>query len=97
MIGRFLHQEQHSYAFATMVSVGLNLLLQSLAMYYQNRSKPFSKMLKELLLVFSLIKLGVDVYRLRRDESILEEGYVADLGAEMTITQVLELVTESVP
>ena len=73
-----------------MICIGLNLSLQSIIVL---GTKPLDKQLKEQAIVWTLIKPGVDAYRMAT-KAQTQEGDVVDPRADMAVARVSEMVTE---
>ena len=63
MILKFHNSGRGSYANATLACVSTNLFLQSLHIFIVNAKKSRWIKLREQLIIFTLIKPGVDAYR----------------------------------
>jgi hypothetical protein len=84
------------YAWASLGSLLTNLTLQALATFAQNRAKPWKRQLKEQFYVWSLVKPGVDAWRVASGTAI-EEGQMMDARTELTFNKSAELVAEAIP
>ena len=79
-----------SFALASVICLGLNLLIQSVLVFL---GKPLDKQLKEQAIIWTLIKPGVDAHRVAT-KAQTQEGVAGDARAEMTAVRVVEMVTE---
>ena len=79
-----------SYALASVFCIGLNLAIQSTIVFF---GKPLDKQLKEQAIVWTLIKPGVDAYRVATKVQT-QAGDATDARTEMTGVRVTEMVTE---
>ena len=79
-----------SYAVATVICIGLNLVIQAI-MVFSNH--PLDRQVKEQAIVWTLIKPGVDAHRVATKAKV-QEGDAIDARAEMTGIRVVEMVTE---
>ena len=79
-----------SFALASVICLGLNLSLQSLTVY---NTKPIDKQLKEQAILWTLVKPGVDAYRVATKVQT-QEGDTVDAREEMTMCRVVEMVAE---
>ena len=95
MIVQFLKQGQASAAYATIAMISLNLFVQLLLVYGQNKKKGRQAVAIEMLIVLSFLKPGVDAYRviIGGDKDPL---LTMDPLAEMTMSKLLEVGLESV-
>ena len=83
MVVEYLGRGERGYAMATLISIFVNLLMQSWVAYIQNRSQSRRRQLKEQLYVWALVKPGVDAWRVAQDVS-REEGHTFDAMTELT-------------
>ena len=81
-----------SYALASLVCVGMNLLIQSILVFL---GRPASQQVKEQLIVWLLVKPAVDAHRVASNSETV--GAVVSARAEMTTIRVVEMVAESLP
>eukprot|EP00518_Triparma_eleuthera_P004986 CAMPEP_0182456670 /NCGR_PEP_ID=MMETSP1319-20130603/2461_1 /TAXON_ID=172717 /ORGANISM="Bolidomonas pacifica, Strain RCC208" /LENGTH=149 /DNA_ID=CAMNT_0024654979 /DNA_START=71 /DNA_END=520 /DNA_ORIENTATION=+ len=88
MVVRYYRNNEMSYAVASVICIGLNLMLQSLAVF---NTKPLDKQMKEQAIVWTLVKPGVDAYRVAT-KSQTQEGDAVDARAEMTGIRAAEMV-----
>ena len=79
-----------SYALAIAICLGLNLMIQSGMVFF---SKPLDKQFKEQAIVWTLMKPGVDAYRVAT-KAQAQEGDAVNARSEMTGARVIEMVTE---
>jgi hypothetical protein len=84
------------YAWASLGSLLINLILQAFATFGQNRARPWQRQLKEQFFVWSLVKPGVDAWRVASGAAH-EEGQLVDAQAELTANKSIELVAEAIP
>ena len=96
MVFEFFRKNQDNYAWATLGSLFLNIGLQMLLTFFQNRGKGIRRQCREQLYVLSLVKPGVDAWRVASD-SVHETGHMMNARTELTATKTVELVTESIP
>ena len=107
MIFRYTTEGKINYALASLVCVGSNLLLQALTARRQNKKLPWYKQLREQAFVWLLLKPAIDLYRYEenrkekmsntkfsRQKGRSDEGKIIRMQTEMTVTRVIELVTE---
>ncbi|GMH90152.1 hypothetical protein TL16_g11681 [Triparma laevis f. inornata] len=96
MIFLFFGSNQYHYAWATLGTVLFNLFVQLLLVFFQNRKKPFKTTLTEMFLVLTILKPGVDTYRVVSD---LEQGKdtLMDYKTEWAFMKGTELFTEAIP
>ena len=96
MIFEYSSQEEQAFVKATLASIFANLILQSwttLAMYHK---MPLKRQAMEQLMVWTLIKPGVNACRIA-SESEHKELKLANDRTEMTTIKIMELVTEAIP
>mmetsp|Transcript_24058 Transcript_24058/g.50003 ORF Transcript_24058/g.50003 Transcript_24058/m.50003 type:complete len:508 (-) Transcript_24058:50-1573(-) len=95
MIGRYAERGKFNYVLATAICVGLNLLTQSIMVFSTNRSETWLHQIKEQLYVFTLLKPGVDVYRVTTDST----DKISSISArsEMTAARASEMFFEGLP
>ncbi|GMI44391.1 hypothetical protein TrCOL_g8304 [Triparma columacea] len=84
------------YAWASLASLLINLTLQALVSFAQNRAKPWQRQLKEQFFVWSLVKPGVDAWRVASGAA-QEEGQLVSARYELTANKSVELVAEAIP
>ncbi|GMI40269.1 hypothetical protein TrCOL_g11552 [Triparma columacea] len=84
------------YAWASLASLLTNITLQALVSFGQNRAKPWKRQLQEQFFVWSLVKPGVDAWRVASGAAH-EEGQVVDAQTELTLNKSAELVAEAIP
>jgi hypothetical protein len=84
------------YAWASLGSLLTNLILQALITFVQNRAKPWQRQLQEQFFVWSLVKPGVDAWRVASGAAH-EEGQLVDAQTEMSFNKSVELVAEAIP
>ncbi|GMI18588.1 hypothetical protein TrLO_g8969 [Triparma laevis f. longispina] len=97
MVMKFTLQGRSNFALATAACIGLNIGLQSLFAFMNNMKKPVAIQLREQLIVWTLVKPGVDAYRYRMALKKRGEQGVMDIQVEMMTTRVVEMVTEAGP
>jgi len=72
--------------------------VQSIVVYGQNAKKSRARQVKEQLIVFSLLKPGVDAWRSATATALSrEEDATIDPRTELTFSRCIELVFESIP
>ena len=96
MVLQFFKGGQGLAARAIIITVSLNLLLQLVIVYAQNRRKPGFVIVREMMIVLSCMKPGVDAYR------VLQGGEKDPLLAldpllEMVFSKATELALEALP
>jgi hypothetical protein len=96
MIVEFASQGEMGYAKSLGAMVGSTLAFELLVVYCQNRKGPTTKMIKESLIVLTIIKPGVDAHRVANGEDQAEYAVVSP-ELELTSTKVFEMVCESIP
>mmetsp|Transcript_732 Transcript_732/g.1207 ORF Transcript_732/g.1207 Transcript_732/m.1207 type:complete len:961 (-) Transcript_732:44-2926(-) len=96
MCFEYFARDQDGFAWATVGSIALNIFLQSLFTFLQNKARPTRQQLREQLHVLTLIKPGVDAWRVASG-SEQEEGAVMHTMAEFTGNKVIELIAEAIP
>ena len=74
MVFEYAGESQWGYAWATLGSLLFNLCLQSLLVFFQNRTKSKRRQFKEQLYVWTFIKSGVDAFRLASGSEQGENG-----------------------
>ena len=84
------------HAWASLGSLLTNLIFQAFGTFAQNRAKPWQRQLKEQFFVWSLVKPGVDAWRVASGAA-QEEGQVVDAQTELTANKSAELVAEAIP
>ncbi|GMI44330.1 hypothetical protein TrCOL_g754 [Triparma columacea] len=84
------------YAWASLGSLLINLTLQALATFAQNKAKPWQRQAKEQFFVWSLVKPGVDAWRVASGIA-QEEGQAVNAQTELTANKSIELVAEAIP
>ncbi|GMI45976.1 hypothetical protein TrCOL_g5820 [Triparma columacea] len=84
------------YAWASLGSLLTNLTFQAIGTFTQNRAKPWQRQLKEQFYVWSLVKPGVDAWRVASGAAH-EEGQMMDARTELTFNKSVELVAEAIP
>ncbi|GMI48419.1 hypothetical protein TrCOL_g4150 [Triparma columacea] len=84
------------YAWASLGSLLTNLIIQAVFSFAQNRAKPWQRQLKEQFFVWSLVKPGVDAWRVASG-SAHEEGQMVNARYELTANKSTELVAEAIP
>eukprot|EP00520_Triparma_pacifica_P018212 CAMPEP_0118632278 /NCGR_PEP_ID=MMETSP0785-20121206/358_1 /TAXON_ID=91992 /ORGANISM="Bolidomonas pacifica, Strain CCMP 1866" /LENGTH=564 /DNA_ID=CAMNT_0006523035 /DNA_START=84 /DNA_END=1777 /DNA_ORIENTATION=+ len=84
------------YATASLASLLANLFLQSFASGFQNRGLPLNGQLREQLYIWTLVKPGVDAWRVASGTEH-EEGKAGNPMVELYTMKVMELVAEAIP
>jgi len=98
MITKFHADGSQNFGTASTACVSLCLGMQSIMVYDQDSKKLRGRQVKEQLIVFSLLKPGVDVWRSATYvASNREEGTAVDPKTELSYARGIELVFESVP
>ncbi|GMH90221.1 hypothetical protein TrST_g12947 [Triparma strigata] len=93
---KFHNSGRGSYANATLACVSTNLFLQSLHVFIVNAKKSRWIKLREQLIVFTLIKPGVDAYRASTSYEAEADSFCSP-REELTIHRTIEMVAESIP
>ncbi|GMI30122.1 hypothetical protein TeGR_g9758 [Tetraparma gracilis] len=96
MIYFYSTTSQQGTALSLAVMVGLCLLLQLLAVWMLNHKGPRRVVLKEMLIVLSGMKPGIDAKRVADGNEKAEHAAV-DPDVELTCTKAFELLCESIP
>ena len=98
MIRQFYQTGSAAAARATIALIGANLLVDCFATYIQNKKKPRITIFKEILLVLSLCKPGVNAYRvLHHASGEKDPRHTFDPAMESNISRALETVIEAIP
>jgi hypothetical protein len=87
---------QSAGAYALLAMILTTLAIQILLVVIQNAHRGPAAVFKEVLMVLSLCKAGVDALRVARGQGHVA-GAPMDLFAEMLVCKVLEMVFESIP
>jgi hypothetical protein len=96
MIYTYATTEQQGTALSLGIMVGLCLLAQLFLVWLQTHKGPKRGMLKEMLIVLSGMKPGVDAKRVA-DGNVKAEFAVLQPDVELTATRSIELICESIP
>ncbi|GMH73477.1 hypothetical protein TrST_g4717 [Triparma strigata] len=96
MVFVFFSSNQNNYAWATLSTIFFNLFMQILITFFQNRKKPLKVILKEMILVVTILKPGVDTYRVVSDLE-QEKDSLFDFKTEWAFMKGAELFTEAIP
>jgi hypothetical protein len=96
MIYTYATTNQEGTALSLTIMVGLCLLGQMFAVFCNTNKGPRRVMLKEMLIVLSGMKPGIDAKRVA-DGNKKAEHAVVDPDLELTCTRCFELVCESIP
>jgi len=88
-------EETRGYGYSLMGMLALSMLLQFLMVFMQNKEKPLV-VAKEVLIVMSGMKPGVDSYRVCSGQE-MEVHHAFDAQTELVITKGIEMVCESIP
>ncbi|GMH68160.1 hypothetical protein TrLO_g13721 [Triparma laevis f. longispina] len=97
MVVKYIESKQYGFAKATLICISLNLFLQLLTNYFLNARKPIKTQIVEQLIVLSLVKQGVVAFRADTStKQINIEEEILDAESELTITRIVEMVTEAV-
>ena len=83
MVVRYLMNEDDAFANATLICIGTSLKLQSINSYGLNKKLPWQAQLKGQILVWGLIKPGVDAYRVANHTKLMA-GSSVDARHDMT-------------
>jgi hypothetical protein len=92
----FQTRSSWGYAWASLESILTNLILQALFSFAQNRARPWQRQLQEQFFVWSLVKPGVDAWRVASGVA-QEEGQLMNAQYELTTNKSFELVAEAIP
>ena len=87
---------KEAYAYPLMGMVGTCLLFQLILVFIQTRKAPKAKMAKEMLIVLSGMKPGIDAMRVADGNEQAEHAAI-NPDMELTCTRCFELVCESIP
>jgi hypothetical protein len=96
MIYLFSRRGDMFYAYTTLGSVLLNLVFQSFVVFICNHKRGFKVVIRELFIVLTLMKPGVDAFRIATDEETCYESTMTQLQ-EANVCRVSETVFESIP
>ena len=96
MIVQYFQTGESGYAWASLGSLLTNLTLQASVSYTQNRAKPWKRQVREQFYVWSLVKPGVDAWRVASG-SAHEKGQMMNAKFELSFNKGCELVAESIP
>ena len=96
MIVLYFRTGESGYAWASLGSLLTNLTLQAMVSYTQNRAKPWKRQVREQFYVWSLVKPGVDAWRVASG-SAHEVGQLVNAHYELTMNKCCELVAEAIP
>lgn len=98
MIAKYNASGRERYATATIVCLLLCLTSQVLNTYLQNRKMRRQRQLKEQLLVLTLIKPVIDIWRAaNHSESKREKGTLVDPKSELRMNRNVEMMFEALP
>ncbi|GMI25446.1 hypothetical protein TeGR_g9854 [Tetraparma gracilis] len=84
------------HALSLVIMVGLCLALQLFLVWFQNRKGPRSVMLREVLIVLSGTKPGIDAKRVANG-NVGEQHCVLPPDVELVCTRLIEVICESIP
>jgi len=87
--------ETRDYGFILMCMIGASIFMQSISAIMQNSKKP-RVVMKELLVVFTGLKPGLDAFRVASGKQ-MEEHHAVDAMTELTVMKVVEMTCESIP
>jgi hypothetical protein len=96
MVYTYATTRQQGTALSLGIMVGLCLLGQLFLVWVQARKGPRRVMLKEMLIVLSGMKPGIDAMRVAGGKDPAEHAAVSP-DVELTVTRCFELVCESIP
>ena len=96
MVFEFMREKKTGFAHIMMGSIFANLGLQLALVIIQNFKLGWRKVLKEVLIVLTCTKTGVDAWRVASEIEIVEDQ-LFDAKHEMTFTKFFELFTEAIP
>ncbi|GMH57613.1 hypothetical protein TrLO_g15244 [Triparma laevis f. longispina] len=95
MIIEYTKGEEYGFARACLICVSLNLIIQSILAFVVNADMPLQVILQEQFYTFTLIKPGIDAYRVATGVE-MEEGRKVSSREEMTGARIFEMVIEAV-
>ncbi|GMH88715.1 hypothetical protein TrVE_jg994 [Triparma verrucosa] len=97
MIRRYHDQGRKGFAKAIIATICASLLLQSFFVYIQNRRKKSTrKKIVEQIFVWTLVKPGIDAYRIAY-KAPNEVGQAVTPHTEATVVRCIEMLIEAVP
>ncbi|GMH56339.1 hypothetical protein TrLO_g10326 [Triparma laevis f. longispina] len=96
IIRYFGDSSTHTFAYATTACVSLNLGFQTFTVLVVNKNRKKGHILKEVAIVFSLLKPAVDTHRVVNKVE-QEAGVMVDHHASLTGSRTCEMLFESVP
>ena len=94
MIYQYLTSKEEGQAIFGIINllmVGVNLVIQLLLVYLQNKKKGTKKVVNEALTVILFIKPAIDAFRVASGAET-EEGSLGDPMAELVCTKGIEMV-----
>ena len=98
MVTKYHAEGRQRFATASIICITLCLMWQSLMVYGQNAKKSRGGQIQEQLILFSLLKPGVDAWRCATFVvSNREEDTTIDPRTELTVARCIELAFESIP
>ena len=95
-INMFIKNNQTGFAYATLLMIGLNMIIQMLLVFAQNRRQGAAVVLREFLIVLSCFKPGIDAYRVCTGAES-EVGATVTPMMEMMASKMVEVVLEALP
>ena len=96
MIIQFLQTGDTAAAYGMIGTVAVNLMLQTVLVVYQHKHRGWWAVGREVGFCVCFLKPGVDAFRVASGH-LQTTGTPVDAMAEMTISKVVEMVTESTP
>ncbi|GMI30561.1 hypothetical protein TrCOL_g2212 [Triparma columacea] len=96
MVIQFFGMQEPGFAWATLASILANLVFQAILVHFQNRTLPLRTRIWEQVYVWTLVKPGVDAWRVASGTEH-EVGKMYDPYLEMATIKLLEIVAESIP
>ena len=96
MIIQFLQNGETAAAYGMIGTVAVNLMLQTVLVVYQHKHRGWWAVGREVGFCVCFLKPGVDAFRVASGH-LQATGTPVDAMAEMTISKVVEMVTESTP
>jgi len=96
MVFEVMREEKTGFAHIMMGNIFVNLGLQLLFVIAQNFKLGWRKVLKEVLIVLTCIKPGVEAFRVASETKIVEDQLIHP-KYEMSATKATELFAEAIP
>jgi len=96
MILFYFGNARNWYAWGIIATVAINMFLQLLIVYSQNRRMGLKRLAFEMFVTLIFLKPACDAYRVSQDE-VKETNLTFIAEIEMTLSRVTEIVSESLP